>query len=275
LTGARLHAASWMLALCAASCASCPTRVRANDSRDAQRSIFVINVPIDASVIGASAALAFVPLAFGDSIVTPSCPCNPHSVNAIDRGVIGNSSRTAATLSDVTAISAVAAPVGFALATLGPSTPFLQDAIVFGETVLVSNALANVTKLAVQRPRPELYATRDPALLKSTDGYLSFYSGHTTITFAALSATSMILNLRHGTTVWPWVATLLIGSSVAAERVLAGKHFVSDVTVGAIAGTAEGIVIPYLHVRRPAGATGSVSLLPIPQGAELVWSGAL
>ena len=194
-----------------------------------------------------------------------------HSVNALDRGAIGNSSSAAGTASDVTAITAVAAPMVFELATLGASSAFLQDAIVFGETVLVSNALADVTKLAVQRPRPEVYGTTNRGLLRSTGSYLSFYSGHATITFAALSAASMILHLRYGTTVWPWIVTALVGGSVAAERVLAGKHFVTDVTVGAVTGIAEGIVIPYLHVRRSDGRAYGLALVPVAQGAELVF----
>src|SRR4051812_31143769 len=181
-----------LLAVVAVCCASAPCRAQAEPQGYEHPSIFAINVPVDASVIGASVAVAFVPPAFGDSIVTPSCPCDPSTVNAIDRGVIGNSSQVAATFSNVTVVAAIAAPMGFELATLGASKAFLQDATVFAQTVLVSNALANIAKLAVQRPRPNIYATNDPAVLKSTESYLSFYSGHTTLTFAALSAASMI-----------------------------------------------------------------------------------
>ena len=260
----------WCVAL-AACCASAPVRAAAEPLAYERRSIFAVDPVVDASVIGASTALAFLPLAFGDAIVTPTCPCDPSAVNALDRGAIGNSSQAADTASGVTALVAVAAPLGFEFATLGASSAFLEDAIVFGQTVLVSNALANIAKLAVQRPRPEVYATRDPSLLRSTGGYLSFYSGHTTNTFAALSAASMILHLRYGTGFWPWVATALIGGSVAVERVLAGKHFPTDVTVGAAMGIAEGIMIPYFHIRRPHAPAVRLSLEPITQGARLVW----
>jgi membrane-associated phospholipid phosphatase len=175
----------------------------------------------------------------------------------------------------VSVIAAVAGPAVFELATLGASRAFVEDMIVFGQTVLVSNALANLVKLAVQRPRPETYATTDRTKLESTGGYLSFYSGHTTLTFAALSATSMILHLRYGTGVWPWIATLLIGSSVAIERVLAGKHFPTDVAVGAITGVAEGVGIPYLHVKHASDTTYGFALLPIANGAQLVLHRAL
>jgi membrane-associated phospholipid phosphatase len=267
-----------LLAAAVACCtvhAVAPAHAHAEPTPSDHASIFELNVAIDATVIGAGVALAIAPPLLADSIVTPSCPCDRDSVNAIDRGTIGNSSSTAATISDVSVVAAVAGPAVFELATLGASRAFVEDMIVFGQTVLVSNALANVVKLAVQRPRPETYATSHRAQLESTGGYLSFYSGHTTLTFAALSATSMILHLRYGTGVWPWIATLLIGSSVAIERVLAGKHFPTDVAVGAITGVAEGVGIPYLHVKRASDTTYGFALFPIADGAQLVFQRAL
>lgn len=264
-----------LIAAISACCAVVPAHVRAEPDSDAPVSIFKLNVAVDASVIGASVALAIVPPVFGDRIVSPSCPCHKDDVNAIDRRTIGNASSAAATLSDVTAIAAIAAPVGFELATLGLSRAFVEDMVVFGQTVLVSNGLVSVIKLAVQRPRPETYATTDRAQLESTNAYVSFYSGHTTNTFAALSAASMILHLRYDTGVWPWVVTAMVGGSVAIERVLAGKHFPTDVAVGAVAGVGEGILIPYLHVKHPSDPTYGLMLLPIPHGAQLVFGRVL
>jgi membrane-associated phospholipid phosphatase len=261
-----------LLIAVAVCCAGVASHAAAEPQPDERVSIFAIDPPVDAAVIGAGVALAIAPAVLGDSIVTPTCPCDPRTVNAIDRRAIGNSSQAAATISNVTSIVAIAAPIGFELATLGPSSAFLEDAIVFGQTVLLSNALANVAKLVVQRPRPETYAATDPALLRSTDSYLSFYSGHATNTFAALTAASMILHLRYGTTFWPFLVTVLIGSSVAVERVLAGKHFPTDVTLGAAVGIAEGLLIPYWHMKRPESPAYRFSLVPITAGAELVWS---
>jgi membrane-associated phospholipid phosphatase len=264
-----------LIAAIAAFCTVAPERAWAQPEVGQHASIFELNVPVDATVIGASVALAIVPPVFGDSIVSPSCPCNPSSVNAIDRRSIGNASSAAATLSDLTTIAAIAAPVGYELATLGLSRAFVEDMVVFGQTVLVSNALVSVVKLAVQRPRPETYATTNRAKLEATDGYLSFYSGHTTNTFAALSAAAMILHLRYDTGVWPWVVTAMVGGSVAIERVLAGKHFPTDVAVGAVAGVGEGVLIPYLHVKHPNEANYGLMLLPIPHGAQLVFERSL
>jgi len=43
---------------------------------------------------------------------------------------------------------------------------------------------------------------------------------------------------------------LLITGSVAVERVASGHHFPTDVTVAAVAGTAVGLTVPWLHFRR-------------------------
>jgi membrane-associated phospholipid phosphatase len=80
----------------------------------------------------------------------------------------------------------------------------------------------------------------------------------------------MTWTLRHGDTAWnrtwPWLVTGLVGGSVAAERVLAGRHFVSDVLVGAATGAAIGILVPYLHARAPAVAVG---IAPADRGGQL------
>lgn len=44
--------------------------------------------------------------------------------------------------------------------------------------------------------------------------------------------------------------TLVVGASVAVERVLAGYHFYTDVLVGAGAGLAVGTAVSVLHLHR-------------------------
>ena len=54
---------------------------------------------------------------------------------------------------------------------------------------------------------------------------------------------------RYGEQVWPWIVGALITSSVAVERVASGHHFPTDVAVAAVAGTAVGFAVPWLHFR--------------------------
>ncbi len=159
--------------------------------------------------------------------------------------------------SDVTAILAIVAPPLLDLADVGAGQAFYTDAAVFAETLLVNGALVEIAKYAVQRPLPRTYAG-DPTLVSQPGGYRSFYSGHASTTFAALAASSMTLRLRYGERYWPWVVTGLVGTSVAVERVAAGRHFPTDVMVGAAVGMAVGVVVPWLHAIGPGLTVSAV-----------------
>ena len=158
------------------------------------------------------------------------------------------------------------------LADVGASKPFLEDTVVFAETLLVNGAVTNLAKYTVQRPIPRVYSPGTPAYVSSPSDYRSFFSGHTSSTFAALTAMSMTWTLRHGGTWWPWVVTGVVGTSVALERVFAGRHFPSDVVVGAAAGTLVGLAVPWLHSRARLGP-GTVEVEPVADGAMLAWEG--
>src|SRR5262249_20290271 len=150
-----------------------------------------------------------------------------------DRWAIGYASDAVDTVSTVTAGLAIIGPLALDLADVGTSTPFLEDTTVFAEALLVNGALVTATKYTVQRPSPRVYSPALLAVVSSPSDYRSFYSGHTSTTFAALTAASMTWTLRHGATWWPWVVTGVVGSSVGLERIFAGRHFPSDVLVGA------------------------------------------
>jgi len=134
-----------------------------------------------------------------------------------------------------------------------------EDLMVYFETLAIDTALQNATNFIVARPRPRTYAG-DPSYLGSGEGYLSFYAGHVSTAFASLSTAAFTIQMRHGQKVWPWIAAGLIASSVAFERVASGDHFPTDVVVGAVAGTAIGITVPWLHLR---GGRIPISLAPV------------
>ncbi len=240
----------------------------------APTSVYRIDLAWDIPVSVISAAGILVPYALTDSIIHPRCPCSPSEVPGFDRWAIGYASDAADVLSTVTAGLAVAAPLALDLADVGASTPFLEDSAVLAEALLVNGALVTAAKYTVQRPIPRVYSPALPAVVSSPSDYRSFYSGHTSFTFAALTAASMTWTLRHGPTWWPWVVTGVVGTSVAVERVLAGRHFPSDVVVGAAAGSLVGLAVPWLHARGRIGP-GTVGLEPLPGGAMLAWGGPL
>lgn len=216
-----------------------------------------VSPKVDIPVTLGAALASTLPYYYADRLITPRCPCDPAEVNAFDRGAIGNKSPLAMTLSDATVVVAVAGPLVFDAIDLGGLTEtWGEDALVFAQTLAVNGALVTAAKFLVQRPLPRTYAG-DPSLTNRPEGYRSFYSGHTSLVFAALSATAMTMRYRYGEKTWPWVMTAVVGTSVAVERVADGRHFPSDVIVAAVVGTAVGIVIPALHKRDDPAGSGS------------------
>ncbi len=229
--------------------------------------VYRVDARVDGAVAAVSALTIAVPALLASRIIRERCPCDPRSVNAFDRGAIGNHSDLADYASTATVALAVVGPAALDWALLrhedAPDDALSTDLVVFGETLLVNGALVQVVKYSVQRPLPRTYAG-DPALIHSPGGYRSFYSGHTSLAMAALTAAAYTARRRYGERVWPWLVVAGVGASVAVERVAAGRHFPSDVLVGAAAGTAVGLAVPWLHDRAP-----SLALLPLRNGLAL------
>lgn len=234
-------------------------------------SVYALDLRWDIPITLVALTGIIVPNALTSALIKPSCPCDPSSVNAFDRWAIGHASNTADSLSTVTQDAAIVIPVVADLFDARGSTAFLEDAVVFGETIAVNGAMATAAKYTVQRPIPRVY-TGNPAYVNSPSDYRSFYSGHTSTTFAALSAAAMTYQLRHGDAWWPWLVTAVVGTSVGAERVLAGRHFPTDVLVAGLAGTAVGVVVPWLHAKARFGDS-RLMLSPAAGGVQLAWVG--
>jgi membrane-associated phospholipid phosphatase len=127
-----------------------------------------------------------------------------------------------------------------------------QDGAVVLESVLVGSALQTLTAMAVRRPRPFLYGDAAPLSDRTNpNGALSFFSGHTEASFAAVTSFWRALRrIEGGDTTLTWIAFgagLGLASLVAACRVGAGQHFPTDVLAGAVVGTSVGVLVPALH----------------------------
>lgn len=92
-----------------------------------------------------------------------------------------------------------------------------------------------ILKLTFKRPRPHYNENNLPLSISMVDGY-SFPSGHTT-----RAVMLYLLILRYDIfVVAPWVLICWV-LAVSLSRVILGRHYVSDVVVGAIVGAAETI----------------------------------
>lgn len=240
--------------------------------------VYDIDWTVDLATLGAATLVWAVPQPLTGDIVSPRCPpCDRVNVPAIDRFALGRRSAVAKNVSDMGVAAVLTLPLlldaidvrgaGGSWAGLG------KDVVVLAEAVVVNGALNELVKLAVRRPRPLTYgAPAGSPVLTEPENYLSFYSSHTSTAFAAGMAYATTFSLRHPDSRARYLVyggAIAAGGGIGVTRMLAGKHFPSDVLVGALAGTAIGIGVPLMH-RRDRRGRNSLTLYPAGAGLALV-----
>jgi len=253
-----------VLVLTAATLAQAASPSPPPDGPDPTRSPYEVDAIVDAAVtlgaLGTSALIGVVKpsLAGGVNCAArmPSGRCDPSSLNALDRTVVGNDSAGWRRASDVGQYLALSLPVAATAVevALGAGdarlTPFATDVLVMAEAVAVSQVVTDVTKLAVRRPRPTQY--RDGAYVGSVEHQVSFPSGHTSATSAAVTAYTVTFALRHPDSPWRFAVAggaVALTAMTAWGRVAGGMHFYTDVLGGAVIGVAAGLAVPLAHRR--------------------------
>jgi membrane-associated phospholipid phosphatase len=132
------------------------------------------------------------------------------------------------------------------------------DLLVVGEVAALAMSLNQAVKFAVGRQRP-FVRHRNFAVaerLADSDDHLSFFSGHTTFTFAVAAAAGTVSELRgYRSAPWVWGAGMTLAATTGYLRIAADRHYLTDVLVGAAVGTALGVALPRLmHGREDEGA---------------------
>lgn len=204
---------------------------------------------------------------------------DPALLNGFDRTAAGNWSPTWAHRSDWTRDGLLAAAGAVAFAPEVMEGRWRNAAIlgaIFGETYLLLRGATYTAKRLANRKRPYVYNTdlgvdERLALAQSDDEgvFESFYSGHTAAAFAAAALLSTVYADVHGrsaTSNLLWGSSLSVAAVTAYARVKAGKHYPSDVLVGAAVGTAIGFLVPRLHRK---DARGGMELAATPVGFVL------
>jgi membrane-associated phospholipid phosphatase len=233
-------------------------------------SLYKLSPAGDFALITAGVLGTVLPYYYADRYVTRTGVGDPNSLNWLDRKALGYSlNSNLATASNITTAAAVGLPMLLDLADLGPSSTIVEDAVVMTEVVSITTGLATAARYGLQRRTPLLYGPQGPANAADVQQYKSFCSMQTAVAFAALSATAFTLSHRYDQNVWPWFMTAAVGGGVAAERVLAGRAFYTDVIAGAAVGVLTGTLIPWLHLR--TGITGAV--VPTDRGGVQISGG--
>ena len=123
--------------------------------------------------------------------------------------------------------------------------------LIWMETNLLATGGTLAIKDAIRRVRPFVHNPEAPFHLKlEKDARRSFFSGHTSLVaansfFAAKVFSDYFPESRWKPFVWGLAAALPAWTGV--ERVLAGKHFPSDVLAGYGFGALCGWLVPHLH----------------------------
>jgi len=208
----------------------------------------------DAAVVGGSLAAALVPLVFSSSFAHATCaPCDPAALPGLDRGTIGPVRAAADAFSTGTLLTEGALGALFlASARRGEGLgPYVEDATVIAQAVTVTAAATEWAKVLFHRPRPYLYLPG--AAPPSADDGRSMPSSHASVAFAAAAAYASILHRRGLAKSHAAQIAVLFGAATATGvlRVVAHKHFPTDVAAGAALGFVIGWTLPTLHATLP------------------------
>jgi membrane-associated phospholipid phosphatase len=205
-----------------------------------------IDGAVIAGALGLGLGLSLIP------VPAPRGTWRRELFGGFDASVHASFSPRAAQISDAALGVAVAAPIAY----LTGGT--VEDAdgdrlVIYGEALAINLALFQGAKRLVQRPRPYLYSASPGvaryAASQGADAYRSFYSAHAATAFCAATAGAYLAATteRRGVRRAAWGSGFAAAGAVANLRVRAGKHFYSDVAIGALIGTAIGYAVPALH----------------------------
>jgi len=141
----------------------------------------------------------------------------------------------------------------------------LIDLLMVAESTVLAVDVNQLVKYAVGRERPFVHVlpgSEKPLVANAADNNLSFYSGHTSLTFALATSTGTVASLR-GYRVAPiiWVVGMPLAILTGMLRISADRHYFTDVMTGAVLGSTMGFLGPWLH--RKQKSSSAVSLYPV------------
>jgi membrane-associated phospholipid phosphatase len=155
--------------------------------------------------------------------------------------------------SDITAATTVALPIAVLLAGNIQSNKVVP-VIVAAEAMWMTWNLTESVKHLVKRNRPLVYAANTPDEIRFTrDARLSFPSGHTSMVFCMATAFHLALkqyNIPLAERRWLSGSAWMLAAGTAGMRVIAGKHYPSDILAGAALGFGTAYLMHHIHAPR-------------------------
>ena len=121
----------------------------------------------------------------------------------------------------------------------------------YAETMLLAYGAKEIAKNCVDRARPYMYFDGAPVdKIEEGDWEDSFFSGHTTLSFAAATFTCFKYCQYFPESIYkPFVITCSysLAAVTAGLRLASGNHFLTDVLCGAAAGSLVGFLVPWIN----------------------------
>ncbi len=170
----------------------------------------------------------------------------------IDRFATRQKSLTANKISDIIGYGSTALPLAFLAG--DRSRKYADDVgLLYGQVILLSDGITHLVKNTVRRSRPYTYrADAQLSLKQRKDARRSFFSGHTSHTAANAFFTAKAYSdlyphasAKH----WVWAGAIILPAVTGTTRVLAGKHYWTDVVVGYLVGAGIGLLVPEVNLR--------------------------
>ncbi len=189
-----------------------------------------ISLAVGAAIFGGG-------LWYGQSIgPVPCAPCDPAGVPAIDRGTIHSVRGGWDVATDLTVLGMIGG-TWIDLARRDQGAAGFRASL---ESVVWSTAVTQVLKVTVRRIRPFMYADGSERYAENPDSRQSFPSGHTSAAFALATTYFLTMDgMYDERPYWIFGAAAFVG----VGRVLAGKHWITDVLAAAAIGTATALIV--------------------------------
>jgi membrane-associated phospholipid phosphatase len=250
----------------------------------------------DVAIVSVAAVGALLPELFRDQIVPARCRlCDgadnsglpgtgtPGSLNGVDAFFHDRITgwlvpRGAADVAS-SVVGFVLVPAGAMVAAFTTTGPFATSgagaraAAIVLESAAVAGALTQGVKVLLARKRPFVrYGDGEPAGaydVSDRDSHEGFPSGHTAFAASLGVSAAMTASLEDSSAApWLWGAAAAGSITTGMLRMIAEKHYFTDVVGGAAIGAACGVVFPLLHRR------GSALSVAAQQGPAFAVSGA-
>ena len=127
---------------------------------------------------------------------------------------------------------------------------FGVDTLLVVEAVLAAAVFNQLVKFTVGRERPFVARLSQEAkamVSHPDDNNVSFFSGHATMAFCLATAVGTVAELRgYRYRAWVWSLGMALATTTTVLRMVADKHYFTDVLTGAVVGAAFGYGLPAL-----------------------------